>query len=171
VRLGLARTYQITSIYPDFTVEDNVAMAVQAASGHAFGIFVDSRRDPALRGPARQYLEQVGLAGRAALLAGSVSHGEQRQLEVAMALACKPRMLLLDEPMAGLGGGEAREMLHLLSTLKGRLTVLLVEHDMRAVFALADRISVLVYGKEIATGLPEEIRNNADVRAAYLGES
>jgi branched-chain amino acid transport system ATP-binding protein len=128
-----------------------------------------ARRDPELRDPARAYLEKVGLSSRAERPAGTLAHGEQRQLELAMALASKPQLLLLDEPMAGLGGQESQEMVSLLRTLKGTVAILMVEHDMSAVFALADRITVLVYGKIIATGTPEDIQTNAAVRGAYLG--
>jgi branched-chain amino acid transport system ATP-binding protein len=169
-RLGLARSFQITSIYPEFSALDNVALAVQAHAGHSFRFWRDARADAALTGPARRVLEQVGLASRAHVLAANLAHGEQRQLEVAMALATSPRMLLLDEPMAGMGVEESRRMIELLRSLKGRQTMILVEHDMDAVFRLADRISVLVYGRVIATGTPELIRANPEVRTAYLGE-
>jgi branched-chain amino acid transport system ATP-binding protein len=168
--LGLARSFQITSVFLDFTALDNVALAVQAHAGHSFRFFRDARRDPALRDPARAALARVGLAGRENVVAASMSHGEHRQLEIAMALASSPRMLLLDEPMAGMGPEESARMVALLRELKRELTILLIEHDMEAVFALADRISVLVYGRVIASGTPEAIRANADVRQAYLGE-
>jgi len=123
-----------------------------------------------LRGPARAILEGVGLGSRAQVLAANLAHGEQRQLEIAMVLATRPRLLLLDEPVAGMGVDESQRMVQFLATLKGRQTIVLVEHDMDAVFTLADRISVLVYGRIIATGTPQEIRANREVRAAYLGE-
>ncbi|MBI4627560.1 MAG: ATP-binding cassette domain-containing protein, partial [Candidatus Rokubacteria bacterium] len=167
---GLARSFQITSIFPDFTTLDNVALAVQAHAGHSFRFWRPARREPALREPARAILAQVGLAGRADVRAASLAHGEQRQLEIAMALATGPRLLLLDEPVAGMGLDESQRMIRFLASVKGRLTIVLVEHDMDAVFALADRISVLVYGRIIATGTPEAIRANAEVRQAYLGE-
>ena len=167
---GLARSFQITSIFPDFTTLDNVALAVQAHAGHSFRFWRPARREPALREPARAILAQVGLAGRADVHAASLAHGEQRQLEIAMALATRPRLLLLDEPVAGMGLDESQRMIRFLASIKGRLTMVLVEHDMDAVFALADRISVLVYGRIIATGTPEAIRANAEVRQAYLGE-
>jgi branched-chain amino acid transport system ATP-binding protein len=167
--IGLARSFQITSLFPDFTALDNVALAVQAHSGHSFRFWRDARRDAALREPAREALARVGLAARADLRVSQMSHGEQRQLEIAMALATRPRMLLLDEPMAGMGPEESVRMVALLRELKQTLTILLVEHDMDAVFALADRISVLVYGRVIATGTPAEIRADAEVRRAYLG--
>jgi branched-chain amino acid transport system ATP-binding protein len=169
-RLGLARSFQITSIYPEFSALDNVALAVQARSGHSFRFWGKARGDPALAGPALGVLEQVGLQERSHVLAANLAHGEQRQLEVAMALATEPRLLLLDEPMAGMGIEESQRMIALLSKLKQRKTIILVEHDMDAVFRLADRISVLVYGRVIATGAPEAIRANREVRTAYLGE-
>ena len=169
-RKGLARSFQITSVYPEFSVLDNVALAVQARAGHSFRFWRAAREDPALMGPALRVLEKVGLGGRAGVLAAELSHGEQRQLEIAMALATQPRLLLLDEPVAGMGTDESQRMIGLLAALKGEKTIVLVEHDMDAVFSLADRISVLVYGRIIATGAPQEIRANAEVRAAYLGE-
>jgi branched-chain amino acid transport system ATP-binding protein len=168
--LGLARSFQITSLFLDLSVLDNVALAVQAHAGHSFHFWRDARREAELRDPARAALARVGLTARENLSASALSHGEHRQLELAMALASKPRMLLLDEPMAGLGPEESARMVAMLRELKKELTILLVEHDMEAVFALADRITVLVYGRVIATGKPEEIRSNAQVRDAYLGE-
>src|SRR5262250_1863777 len=169
-RRGLARSFQVTSIFRDFSALDNVALAVQAHAGSSFAFWRPARAEPALRDPARAALESVGLGARADVLAARLAHGEQRQLEIAMALATRPRMLLLDEPMAGMGREESTRMIELLQALRGRQTLLLVEHDMDAVFALADRISVLVYGRLIATGTPEEIRANLEVRRAYLGE-
>ena len=170
VQRGLARTFQINQLLPDFSMLDNVALAVQARQGHSFRFFADARRDKGLRQRAREHLTTAGLAHRAEVKVADLSHGEQKQLEFAIALACEPRLLLLDEPMAGLGHAESEQMVAMLSGLKGRVTMLLVEHDMDAVFALADRISVLVYGRIIATGTAQEIRDNADVRTAYLGE-
>jgi branched-chain amino acid transport system ATP-binding protein len=167
---GLARSFQITSLFNDFTALDNVALAVQAHAGHSFHFWRDAREDDALRKPAREALARVGLAERANVIVSSMSHGEHRQLEIAMALATRPRMLLLDEPMAGMGPEESVRMIALLRELKRDLTILLIEHDMDAVFALADRISVLVYGRVIASGEPAAIRANEDVRKAYLGE-
>jgi branched-chain amino acid transport system ATP-binding protein len=169
-RRGLARSFQITSIFRDFTVEDNVAIAVQAHAGHSFHFWRDAGREAALRAPARAVLERVGLADRRDVPAGQLAHGEQRQLELAMAIATGPSMLLLDEPMAGMGAEESKRMVALLRELKGGVAILLVEHDMDTVFALADRITVLVQGRAIATGTPAEIRGNARVRHAYLGE-
>jgi branched-chain amino acid transport system ATP-binding protein len=168
-RKGLARSFQITSIYPEFTALDNVALAVQAHAGHSFRFWQPVRAESALREPARRILDEVGLGERASILAANLSHGEQRQLEVAMALATRPRLLLLDEPMAGMGPEESQRMIGFLAGLKARHTMILVEHDMDAVFKLADCISVLVYGRLIATGEPEAIRANREVRAAYLG--
>ena len=168
-RRGFARSFQITSVFPDFTALHNVALAVQAHSGRT-GFWRPARSDPALVGPARELLEQVGLQDRSHVLAANLSHGEHRQLEVAMALATKPRLLLLDEPMAGMGVEESSRMIELLARLKQAKAIILVEHDMDAVFRLADRISVLVYGRVIATGEPEKIRANEEVRQAYLGE-
>jgi branched-chain amino acid transport system ATP-binding protein len=168
--MGLARSFQITSLFPDFTALDNVALAVQAHAGHSFRFWKNAREEKALRDPARAVLDRVGLSNRADTVVSSMSHGEHRQLEIAMALATKPRMLLLDEPMAGMGPEESARMVKTLLELKKEYTILLIEHDMEAVFALADRISVLVYGRVIATGLPADIRANPEVRQAYLGE-
>ena len=168
--LGLARSFQITNIFHEFTALDNVALAVQAHDGHSFRFWADARAEARLRTPALAALERVGLDGRADVTARHMSHGEHRQLEIAMALAAQPKMLLLDEPMAGMGQDETRRMVEILQELKGEQTILLIEHDMDAVFALADVITVLVYGSAIATGTPEDIRINDEVRAAYLGE-
>jgi branched-chain amino acid transport system ATP-binding protein len=170
-RLGLARSFQITSVFHEFTALDNVALAVQAHDGHSFRFWHPARDEARLRDPARAALEQVGLGARADVIVRHMSHGEHRQLEIAMALATRPRMLLLDEPMAGMGADESRRMVETLRGLKGAHAILLIEHDMDAVFALADRITVLVYGRALASGTPDEIRANADVRAAYLGDA
>ena len=170
VRAGLARSFQITSIVAGFSVLENVALAVQARSGSSFRFAWPASRERALNDAAMDALDQVGLADRAAHPAGGLSHGEKRALELAIALATKPRLLLLDEPLAGAGPEETDRLIALLTRLKSAYTFLLVEHDMQAVFALADRISVLVYGRVIATGTVAEIRANAEVRAAYLGE-
>jgi branched-chain amino acid transport system ATP-binding protein len=167
---GLARSFQITSVFRGFTALDNVALSLQAHDGHSFRFWRAARGEAALREPARAILEEVGLGPRADVLAANLAHGEQRQLEIAMALATKPRMLLLDEPMAGMGREDSERMVALLRRLKGRETILLIEHDMDVVFALADRITVLVYGRAIATGAPAAIRANGEVRQAYLGE-
>jgi branched-chain amino acid transport system ATP-binding protein len=169
-RRGLARSFQITSVYRDFTALENVTLAVQAHAGSSFRFWRAARSDESLRAPARAILAEVGLGERADVLAANLAHGEQRQLEIAMVLATKPRLMLLDEPMAGMGSDESQRLVRFLANLKGRQTIVLVEHDMDAVFALADRISVLVYGRIIATGTPAEIRANPEVRSAYLGE-
>jgi branched-chain amino acid transport system ATP-binding protein len=169
-RKGLARSFQITSIYREFTALDNVALAVQAHAGHSFRFWRPARSEPELRDPARAILEEVGLGARADVRAANLAHGEQRQLEIAMVLATRPRLMLLDEPVAGMGTDESQRMVRFLGGLKGKRTMVLVEHDMDAVFTLADRISVLVYGRIIASGAPEEIRANPEVRTAYLGE-
>ena len=168
--LGLARSFQITSVFMGLSVLDNVALAVQAHQGHSFRFWRPARKDESLRPPAMKMLEKVGISHRASDLASVMSHGERRQLEIAMALATGPHLMLLDEPMAGMGPEESTRMVEILKGLEG-MTLLLVEHDMDAVFALADRISVMVYGRLIATGSPDEIRANADVRQAYLGEA
>jgi branched-chain amino acid transport system ATP-binding protein len=168
--LGLARSFQITSLFLEMSALDNVALAVQIHRGHSFHFWRNARKDGGLRAAARDLLRLVGLEDRAASVAADLSHGEHRQLEIAMALASEPRMLLLDEPMAGMGPEESRRLVALLRELKGARTILLVEHDMDAVFALADRITVLVYGRVIATGTPMEIRADEAVRVAYLGD-
>jgi len=168
--LGIARSFQITSVFREFTALDNVALAVQAHAGSSFAFWRPARADRRLRDPARAMLESVGLGARGDVVAANLSHGEQRQLEIAMALATGPRLLLLDEPVAGMGLDESQQMIQFLKSLKARHSMVLVEHDMDVVWALADRISVMVYGRIIATGLPEEIRANAEVRGAYLGE-
>jgi branched-chain amino acid transport system ATP-binding protein len=170
VRAGLARSFQITSILAGFTVLENVALAVQARSGSSFRFFGKVAGEPALDEPAMAVLESVGLAARAGIRAARLSHGEKRQLEIALALATDPKLLLLDEPLAGVGREESEFLIGLLQRLRRQRTIVLIEHDMDAVFALADRISVLVYGRVIATGDATAIRNNADVRAAYLGD-
>jgi len=168
---GIARSFQITSVYRDFTVLENVALAVQAHAGHSFRFWRAADEVPELAQPAQRVLEEVGLTARSGVLAARLSHGEQRQLEIAMVLATRPKLLLLDEPAAGTGAEETQRLIRFLGGLKRRHTIVLVEHDMDAVFTLADRISVLVYGRIIATGTPDEIRANPEVRAAYLGEA
>jgi branched-chain amino acid transport system ATP-binding protein len=169
-RKGLARSFQITSIYADFSALENVMLAVQAQAGHSFRFWGAAREERALRSAAQGVLEEVGLGARAGALGATLAHGEQRALEIAMALAGRPRLLLLDEPVAGMGAEETQRMIAFLATLKGGKTIILVEHDMDAVFSLADRISVLVYGRIIASGSPAEIRADPEVRRAYLGE-
>jgi branched-chain amino acid transport system ATP-binding protein len=169
--LGLARSFQITSLIMSMTVLDNVALAVQAHDGHSFKFWKPARTIDHLRKPALNILQQLECEHQANTLVGSLSHGGRRLVEIAVALATGPKLLLLDEPMAGMGAAESAEMVETLQKLKGEKTILLIEHDMDAVFALADRISVLVYGRIIATGPPDEIRGNDDVRQAYLGEA
>ena len=172
VRLGMARSYQITNIFIGLSALDNVALAVQGRpdAGSSFRFWRPVRHEVPLFDEARSYLEQLGLADKADVVAGNLSHGEQRALELAMALATRPQLLLLDEPMAGTGPEESARMVELIEHLARRVTILLVEHDMAAVFRLADRISVLVNGQLICTGTPEEVRNDAAVRRAYLGD-
>ena len=169
-RMGLARSFQITSVLPEFSVLENVALAVQGAQGSALRFLRQTAGEPVLNEPARAGLVQVGLAHRAEDLAADLSHGEKRQLELAMALVMQPQVMLLDEPLAGAGPEEAKRLVALLGGLRARCAVLLVEHDMEAVFQLADTISVLAQGRVIASGSPEKIRSDAAVRAAYLGE-
>jgi branched-chain amino acid transport system ATP-binding protein len=170
VASGLARSFQITSILPGFSALENVALAVQARSGSSFRFFGNAAQEKDLNGPAMECLAEVGLGARAHIQAGLLSHGEKRQLELAIGLATAPKLLLLDEPLAGTGHDESQRVVETLRRLKSRLTIMLIEHDMEAVFSLADRVSVLVYGRVIATDTPERIRANPDVRAAYLGE-
>ncbi|PDT75391.1 ABC transporter ATP-binding protein [Bradyrhizobium sp. C9] len=169
-RLGLARSFQITSLLKDFSAIDNVALAAQAHDGHSFRFWGNARKERQLREVARAALERVGLGKRADIVVSQLSHGEQRELELAVALATKPQLLLLDEPMAGLGVTESARMVALLKELRKEVTIVLVEHDMEAVFALADRITVLVYGRVIACGVPDAIRKDEEVKRAYLGE-
>ncbi len=170
VRAGLARSYQITSIFRRFSVLDNLALAVQARNGSSFSFWRPVAAEAALFGEARSIAEEIGLASRTETLAGNLAHGEQRALEVGLALATRPKLLLLDEPMAGMGLEESQRMIALLGRVRARATMLLVEHDMDAVFRLADRITVLVNGRVLATGAPEEIRAHPQVRKAYLGD-
>ena len=169
-RMGITRSFQITSLILDMSVLDNIALAVQARSGSSFRCVRPARSVRSLRDRAMEILARVGLADKAHMLTRVLSHGEHRHMEIAIALASEAELMLLDEPMAGLGAEESGQMVDLLLQIKGRHTIVLIEHDMDAVFALADRISVLVYGHIIATGTPEEIRSNRDVEAAYLGE-
>ncbi|MBY0612045.1 MAG: ABC transporter ATP-binding protein [Beijerinckiaceae bacterium] len=169
-RRGMARSFQISSVLPEFTVLENVALSVQARSGSSYRFWSAASREARLNDRAMGALAEVGLQDRAYAPAGQISHGEKRALEIAMALVLEPKILLLDEPMAGTGHEESERITALLRRLKGRYAIVLVEHDMQAVFALADRVSVLVYGKVIASGPPTSIRENAEVRAAYLGD-
>ena len=168
--LGIARTFQITSLMLDMSTLENVMLAVQAHSGHSYCFWQDARQDDQLVEPALKVLKQVGLLGRKNIMTRELSHGEHRQLEIAMALATQPKLLLLDEPMAGMGAEETQKLIAILKKLKTGKTMILIEHDMNAVFSLADQITVMVYGKIIATGSPKEIRANQKVKAAYLGD-
>jgi len=170
VRAGLARSYQITSIFRRFTVLDNLALAVQARSGTSFSFWKPVARENALFDEARSIAAQVGLSEKLDATAATLAHGEQRSLEVALALATRPKLVLLDEPMAGMGPEESKRMIELIKRIRAQVAVLLVEHDMDAVFRLADRISVMVNGRLIATDRPEKIKMNAEVRKAYLGD-
>ncbi len=167
---GLSRSFQITSILPGFSVLENVALAVQAREGSSLRFIGRAADETALNAPAMAALEQAGIADRARARAGELSHGEKRALELAIALAMKPTLLLLDEPMAGIGREETERQVGLLLALKGHLTMVLVEHDMAAVFALADRISVLIRGRLLVTGSPDQVRADPQVVTAYLGE-
>ncbi len=168
--LGMARSFQITSIIKSLSVKENVMLAVQSRAGHSYRFWHPVHEDSALTGPAQEMLTRVGLSEKMDLPALALSHGEHRQLEVAIAMATQPKLLLLDEPMAGMGGDENARMIEIFRTIQGGPGILLIEHDMDVVFALATRISVLVNGAIIASDTPDAIRNNSDVRAAYLGE-
>ena len=168
-RLGIARSFQITSLMLEMSVIDNVALAAQANEGHSYKFWKPARDDLDLRLLAMHALKEVGLEGRKFEKVQNLSHGEHRQLEIAMALATKPHLLLLDEPMAGMGAEEGTKILKILKKLKKIKTILLIEHDMDVVFALADRITVLVYGRVIASGSPQSIKEDEKVREAYLG--
>ena len=169
-RMGLARTFQVSSLMPEFSVLQSVMLARQSVSGKVFRFFRPVLGDASLVDPAMAQLERVGLADRAQMRAADISHGERRQLEMAVALALEPKAFLLDEPMAGMGQSESQVMMEILRPLKGTVGILLVEHDMDVVFSLADVISVLVNGAVLMTGSPEEVRNDSRVRAAYLGD-
>lgn len=168
--LGLARSYQITSVFERLTVRENLSLAIQAHCGHSFRFWRKAGTDPELCEPLGAMLARLGLEDRADLQAGKLSHGEKRELEVGMALAGNPKMLLLDEPYAGMGPASSLHLSKMIQKIKEDVTILLVEHDMHIVFSLADRITVLVYGEVIASGEPEQIRTNPDVRRAYLGD-
>ena len=168
--MGLARSFQITSVFRPLTARENVAISIQAHRGHSFKFWKPARTDPALVEPAQKILDEIGLGARADVVAANLAHGEQRQLEIAMALATEPKLLLLDEPTAGMGPEDSERIRGFLADLKGNYSILLIEHDTDTVFSLADRVTVLVYGRAIATGTPQEIRENAEVRAAYLGD-
>jgi branched-chain amino acid transport system ATP-binding protein len=168
--VGLVRSFQITSIFPEFSALENVALSAQSRTGHSFHFFAPVAKDATLNDIAMKAITDVGLGEDASRPAHALSHGQQRRLELAMALVLRPRLLLLDEPMAGMGPDESAFVVEVLSRLRGDVTMLLIEHDMDAVFALADRITVLVYGRAIATGTPADIRENPAVREAYLGD-
>lgn len=168
--LGIGRSFQITSVFDDLSVRENIALAIQAHQGHSFRFWKSVNTDQRLQQATSEALMQCGLEERAADVATSLSHGERRQLDVGMALAGNPDLLLLDEPMAGMGPGGTMKMTELIEELKKQTSILLIEHDMQAVFALADRITVLVYGEVLATGTPDEIRNSQEVQSAYLGD-
>jgi len=170
VRFGLARSYQVTSVFKRFTVLDNLALAAQARSGSSFSFWRPVAAERALIDEARAFAEEIGLARKEHFVAATLAHGEQRALEVGLALATRPKFVLLDEPMAGMGPEDSQRMIELIERIRARVTVLLVEHDMDAVFRLADRISVLVNGRVIASGMPAEVRANEEVRRAYLGD-
>ena len=169
-RRGLVRSFQIVSILPGFSVLENVALAAQAHAGSSFKFFGDAAAEAPLNDIAMGLLTRFGLAARAEVAAGLLSHGEKRQLELAVAIASKPKLLLLDEPLAGTSHEESSRVIATLAALKRELPIILIEHDMEAVFALADRVSVLVYGRIIASGSPDSVRNNPEVRSAYLGD-
>ncbi|HEV2604657.1 MAG TPA: ABC transporter ATP-binding protein [Microvirga sp.] len=168
---GMGRSYQKTTIFPQFTVFENVRLSAQARCAKPLRMFTHVRRDEAVNERARSALQTVGLHDRARVTASLLSHGEQRQLEIAMVLATDPRIVLLDEPLAGMGTAEARTIVQLIATLKAGRAVLLVEHDMDAVFTLADRLTVMADGCVIASGLPDEVRAHPAVRTAYLGNN
>ncbi len=168
--MGIGRSYQLTSVFPEFSVLVNVLLAGQAHAGHSFSFWRPLAGEAALVAQARDAFAQVGLSPKADIPVSALAHGERRQLEMAMTLATRPQLLLLDEPMAGMSLTESERLVSLLASLKRRYGILLVEHDMDAVFKLADRISVLVYGRVIACGDPDTIRANPEVRAAYLGD-
>ena len=168
-RAGLSRCFQITSIFPRATVRDNLLLAVQACSGSSLRLFADRSRETRLHDAAQALAERVGLQSVTARIAGTLPHGAQRQLDVALALAARPKLLLLDEPLAGMGAEDSETMTALIATLKADMAVLLIEHDMKAVFALADRVSVLVYGRVLVSGTVDQIRADARVQAVYLG--
>jgi branched-chain amino acid transport system ATP-binding protein len=170
VHAGLARSYQITSLFKRFSVLDNLALAVQACSGSSFSFWKPLARETAIFDEARAIAHEVGLSEKVSLEASKLAHGEQRALEIGLALATRPKLVLLDEPMAGMGPEDAKRAIELIHRIREKATVLLVEHDMDAVFQLADRISVMVNGRLIATDTPERTRANEEVRKAYLGD-
>ena len=170
-QLGIARSFQITHIFDELSVAENMALAIHAKAGHNFRFLQRALRSCSIKEKVETALNRVGLAAKGSQPASFLSHGEKRQLEVGMAMAGDPELLIMDEPMAGMGPGGTTELSKLIKSLRGKVTILLVEHDMDVVFALADTITVLVYGEHVATGTPEEIRNNQKVRSGYLGEA
>lgn len=169
-RIGLLRTYQITSLFPEFTARENAVLAALGAKHHAFQFWQPLLASGPHRKVADEALQAAGLAKRADTPVAELAYGERRQLELAMALAAQPKFLLLDEPMAGMSVHESSVVVALLKSLKGRYSIVLIEHDMEAVFALADRITVLVHGRVMFTGTPDEVRKNSEIKAIYLGE-
>ncbi len=167
--MGIARSFQITSILKEFTCQENVALAVQAHYGHSFNFWKPVASERNIQDRALSVLESIGMADHASTMATDLAHGEQRQLELAIALAMDPKLLVLDEPLAGMGRPDSAKIIQFLKGLKTKFTILVIEHDMDAVFTLADRISVMVYGRMIASGVPDEIRRDELVRSAYLG--
>jgi branched-chain amino acid transport system ATP-binding protein len=168
---GLARTFQISSVFDDMTVFENVALSVQATTGHSFRFFKSAKAYSGIRKKTWEYLEITGLVDIADEITSQVSYGEKNKIELAMALGSNPKLILLDEPASGMSIGDSIELIKMLKKIKGNHAILLVEHDMDVIFSLADRISVLVYGKILATGTPSEVKNNAEVLEAYLGEN
>jgi len=169
-KLGIARSFQITHIFENLTVAENLALAICTHNGHNFRFWKKSLNSAPVKNGLAAALERVDLTDRAELPASHLSHGEKRQLEVGMTLTRQPGLLILDEPMAGMGPGGTVELTRLIKSLKGETTILLVEHDMDVVFSLADRVTVLVYGENIATGTPHEIKQDSLVRSVYLGD-
>lgn len=170
VLMGISRSYQITSNFPYATLRANLAFGLQSHARVAHRFWRRATLSDAMQAEADTILKQVGLSHRADTLVNDLAHGEHRQLELALALSTHPRLLLLDEPFAGLGAAEGKAMVRLIASLKGTHSIILVEHDIDAVFALADRITVLAEGRVLATGSGDDIRTSAAVRAAYLGE-
>jgi branched-chain amino acid transport system ATP-binding protein len=170
VRRGIARSYQVTNVYLNCSVRDNLSLAVQACSTTPLGFWRPAVEDRSLFAPVERIMDRVRLSERADVLAKKLSHGEQRRLEVGLALATNPKLLVLDEPLAGMGPEDSAQMVELIAALKTQCALLMIEHDMDAVFRLADRISVLVSGRVIETGTPEAVRRSAEVKKAYLGD-
>jgi len=170
-RQGIARSFQLTALFPTLTALQNVMLSVQAHQGHSYRFWRPANEDKSLIAPAEEILKRVGLGGHMHIAANSLSHGQQRRLDIAMAIATSPKLLLLDEPLAGMGAGEAAQMVAFIESIRGQYTIFLVEHDMDAVFSLANKISVLDCGRCLVTGLPDDIKRHPEVRRAYLGDS